>query len=107
MGFLFYPKLTHPSTCIGMQNTTIVWLSIDLMYKSEKQLTINGFTFLSQTQTSIDMHRHAEYHYCVTVYRSDVQPEKQSDHNFDTYGFQFFPGNHLRSSNSNYTDLKN
>ena len=67
LGLLFYPKLTHPSTCIV----------------------------------------HAEYHYCVTVYRSDVQPEKQSDHNFDTYGFQFFPGNHLRSSNSNYTDLKN
>ena len=67
LGLLFYPTLTHPSTCIV----------------------------------------HAEYHYCVTVYRSDVQPEKQSDHNFDTYGFQFFPGNHLRSSNSNYTDLKN
>jgi len=51
MGLLFSPKLTHPSTCIV----------------------------------------HAEYHYCVTVYRSDVQSEIQSDHNFDTYGFQFFP----------------
>jgi len=50
MGFLFYPKLTHPSTCIV----------------------------------------HAEYHNCVTVYRSDVQYEKQSDHNFDTYGFLIF-----------------
>ena len=51
----------------------------------EQHLT--GFTILSQTQTSIDMHRHAEYHYCVTVYRSDVQYEKQSEHKCDTYGF--------------------
>ena len=48
--FFFYPKLTHPSTCIV----------------------------------------HAEYHYCVTVYRSDVQSEIQSDYNFDTYGFSIF-----------------
>ena len=39
------------------------------------RITITGFTLLSQTHTSIDMHRHAEYHYCVTVYRSDVQTE--------------------------------
>ena len=71
MGFLFYPKLTHPSTCIGMQNTTIVWLSIDLMCKLRHKvitkfdtygfqffprITITGFTLLSQTHTSIDMH---------------------------------------------------
>jgi len=30
---------------------------------------------------------HTEYHYCVTVCRSDVQCELQSDYNFDTYGF--------------------
>ena len=30
-------------------------------------------------------------HYCVTVYRSDVQCELQSDYNFDTYRFYFFP----------------
>jgi len=29
---------------------------------------------------------HAEYNYCVTVYRSDVQSELQSIYKFDTYG---------------------
>jgi len=32
-------------------------------------------------------HNHAEYHYYVTVYRSDVQCELQSDYDFDTYRF--------------------
>ena len=38
---------------------------------------------------------YAEYHYCVTVYRSDVQPELQNDYKLNTYGFSFFPRNHI------------
>jgi len=124
-----------------MQNTTIVWLSINLMwdlsskvFARKKESIFTGFTLFSQTHTSIDMqssctipllcdclsiwcaiwatkclqiehwrvllfprkhinqilthpstcYSHAEYYYCVTVYRSDVQFELQSDYNFDT-----------------------
>jgi len=38
---------------------------------------------------------HAEYHYCVTVYQSDVKSELQSVCKLNTYGFYFSPNNTL------------
>jgi hypothetical protein len=41
---------------------------------------------------------HAEYHYCETVYQSDVQSELQSAYKLNTYGVYFFPRNHIQNS---------
>ena len=77
-----------------MQNATFVWLSINLMwnlsYKKicKENLKFTGLTFFSPKLTHPSTCIvHAEYHYCVTVYRSDVQFELQSDYNSDSYGF--------------------
>ena len=54
-------------------------------------LKFNGFPLLSQTHTSIDMHRHAE---CTIVWLSiDLMCKLRHKviTKFDTYGFQFFP----------------
>ena len=160
----FATVLTHQLTCLVMQNTTLVWLSINLMWNlsykvfARKIWKFTGFTLFSQTHTSIDMHSscripllcdclsiwceselqsvyrfdkcgfyffspeiilikllthpstcysHAAYHYCVTVYRSDVQCEKQSDYNFDTYGFFNFSPEFIRVHQIQYYRTEN
>jgi len=84
-----------------MQNTTFVWLSINLMWNlsykvfARKIWNLLGILFSPKPTHPSTCIVHAEYQYCATVYRSDVQSELQSVHKLNTNGFYFFPENTL------------
>ena len=67
----------------------------DASYSILVHAALNTQRFATVLTHQLTCFSHAEYHFRVTVYRSDVQSEIQSDHNFDTYGFQFFPRIHF------------
>jgi len=117
LGLLFSPKLTHPSTCIVHAEyhycVTVYRFDVNLSYKVFTTLTRAGFTLFFPEIILIKLlthpstcYSHAPYHYCVTVYRSDVQCEKQSDYNLDTYGFLIFSPNSFAFIKYNITELK-
>ena len=96
-----YPTVryrAHPINwhALVMQNTTIVWLSINLMWNlsskvfARKFWNLLGLLFFPQFTHPSKCIVHAEYHYRVTVYRSDVQSELQSVFKFDNSGFYLF-----------------
>jgi len=92
------PKLTHPLACIVHEEyhycVTVFRSDVQSELQSVYKLNTYGFHFffsrkhINQILTHPSTcYSHAEYHYCVTVFRSDVQCELQSDYNFNTCGF--------------------